>query len=209
MNYYTSRDMVKYNNGIYRSVNFNKDYEGNKTLPDNVNDFLKIWNSSCGQYDLYDERKCHEMLELESYIHCTSPIRRLVDLLNMAKLQKNMNMINYGSNFDKFYNNWTEKLDYINTTMRAIRKIQTDCSLLHLCSTNTEILEVEYDGYVFDKIVRNDGLFQYIVYLEKLKSVSRITSRFELHDYQKYKFKVFVFQDEATLKKKIRLHIIM
>ncbi len=209
MNYYTSRDMVKYNNGIYRSVNFNKDYEGNKTLPDDVNDFLKIWNSSCGQYDLYDERKCHEMLELESYIHCTSPIRRLVDLLNMAKLQKNMNMINYGSNFDKFYNNWTEKLDYINTTMRAIRKIQTDCSLLHLCSTNTEILEVEYDGYVFDKIVRNDGLFQYIVYLDKLKSVSRITSRFELHDYHKYKFKVFVFQDEATLKKKIRLHIIM
>jgi len=30
-----------------------------------------------------------------------------------------------------------------------------------------------------------------------------------MDDYQKYKFKVFVFQDEATLKKKIRLHIIM
>ena len=88
MNYYTSRDMVKYNNGIYRSVSFNKDYKMDDTLPDNVNNFLKIWNSSCGQYDLYDERKCHEMLDLESYIHCTSPIRRLVDLLNMAKLQK-------------------------------------------------------------------------------------------------------------------------
>lgn len=209
MNYYTSRDMVKYNNGIYRSVSFNKDYKIDDTLPDNVNNFLKIWNSSCGQYDLYDERKCHEMLDLESYIHCTSPIRRLVDLLNMAKLQKNMKMVNYGENFVLFYDKWTNRLEYINTTMRAIRKIQTDCSLLHLCSTDSEILETEYDGYVFDKIIRNDGLFQYIVYLENLKSVSRITSRFDLNNFQKYKFKVFVFQEEATLKKKIRLHILL
>jgi exoribonuclease R len=209
MNYYTSRDMVRYNNGIYRSVSFNKDYKIDDTLPDNVNNFLKIWNSSCGQYDLYDERKCHEMLDLESYIHCTSPIRRLVDLLNMAKLQKNMKMVNYGEKFVLFYDKWTSRLEYINTTMRAIRKIQTDCSLLHLCSTDSEILETEYDGYVFDKIIRNDGLFQYIVYLEKLKSVSRITSRFDLNNFQKYKFKVFVFQEEATLKKKIRLHILL
>jgi|UniRef100_A0A6C0CVZ6 exoribonuclease R len=209
MNYYTSRDMVRYNNGIYRSVSFNKDYKIDDTLPDNVNNFLRIWNSSCGQYDLYDERKCHEMLELESYIHCTSPIRRLVDLLNMAKLQKNMKMVSYGEKFDMFYEKWTNRLEYINTTMRAIRKIQTDCSLLHLCSTDNTVLETEYDGYVFDKIVRNDGLFQYIVYLENLKSVSRITSRFDLINFQKYKFKVFVFQEEATLKKKIRLHILL
>lgn len=209
MNYYTSRDMVRYNNGIYRSVSFNKDYKIDDTLPDNVNNFLKIWNSSCGQYNLYDERKCHEMLDLESYIHCTSPIRRLVDLLNMAKLQKNLLMVNYGENFDIFYENWTKRLEYINTTMRAIRKIQTDCNLLHLCSTDNNILETIYDGYVFDKIIRNDGLYQYIVYIEDLKSVSRITSRFDLINFQKYKFKVYVFHEEATLKKKIRLHILL
>ena len=209
MNYYTSRDMVRYNNGIYRSVSFNKDYKRDETLPDNVNNFLRIWNSSCGQYDLYDERKCHEMLDLESYIHCTSPIRRLVDLLNMAKLQKNMKMVNYGETFDIFYDNWTNRLEYINTTMRAIRKIQSDCNLLHLCSTDQKVLETEYDGYVFDKIIRNDGLYQYIVYLEDLKSVSRITSRFDLINFQKYKFKVYVFNEEATLKKKIRLHILL
>jgi exoribonuclease-2 len=209
MNYYTSRDMVRYNNGIYRSVSFNKDYKIDETLPDNVNNFLRIWNSSCGQYDLYDERKCHEMLDLESYIHCTSPIRRLVDLLNMAKLQKNMKMVNYGETFDIFYDNWTNRLEYINTTMRAIRKIQSDCNLLHLCSTDQKVLETEFDGYVFDKIIRNDGLYQYIVYLEDLKSVSRITSRFDLINFQKYKFKVYVFHEEATLKKKIRLHILL
>ena len=59
--------------------------------------FLTIWNSSSGHYDLYDERKCHQMLELDAYIHCTSPIRRLVDLLNMARLQKNL-LFSFSSN---------------------------------------------------------------------------------------------------------------
>ena len=149
------------------------------------------------------------MLDLESYIHCTSPIRRLVDLLNMAKLQKNMKMVNYGEKFDNFYEKWTNRLEYINTTMRAIRKIQTDCSLLHMYSSDFKMLETEYYGYVFDKIVRNDGLYQYIVYLESIKSVSRITSRFDLINFQKYKFKVYIFHEEATLKKKIRLHILL
>lgn len=209
MNYYTATELIKHNTGIYRSVQFNKETESKQSLPDNVNNFLKIWNSSCGQYDLYNDKKTHEMLELESYIHCTSPIRRLVDLLNMAKLQKNLLLYHYSDNFETFYNKWTSKLEYINTTMRAIRKIQNDCSLLDMCSNNPEICTKEHDGYVFDKIVRNDGLFQYIVYLDKLKSVSRITSRFDMIDYGKYKFRVFIFNDEATLKKKIRLHIII
>ena len=209
MNYYTATELIKHNTGIYRSVQFNKETESKDSLPDSVNNFLKIWNSSCGQYDLYNDKKTHEMLELESYIHCTSPIRRLVDLLNMAKLQKNLLLHDYSDKFETFYNKWTSKLEYINTTMRAIRKIQNDCSLLDMCSNNPEICTKEHDGYVFDKIVRNDGLFQYIVYLDKLKSVSRITSRFDMIDYGKYKFKVFIFNDEASLKKKIRLHVIM
>ena len=105
-------------------------------MDDDIDNFLTIWNSSSGHYDLYDERKSHEMLDLESYIHCTSPIRRLVDLLNMAKLQMNLQLVNYGSTYETFYTKWTEDIEYINTTMRAIRKIQGDCNLLELCYYN-------------------------------------------------------------------------
>ena len=208
MNYYTAHELIKHNTGIYRSVQFNKKTDAIDTLPDNVNNFLKIWNSSSGQYDLYDDKKEHSMLEIESYIHCTSPIRRLVDLLNMAKLQNNLLLHTYSDIFEAFYDKWTSKLDYINTTMRAIRKIQNDCSLLEMCTNNPDICSQEHDGYIFDKIIRNDGLFQYMVYLDKIKSVSRITSRHNMSDYEKYKFKVFIFSDEASLKKKIRLHIL-
>jgi exoribonuclease R len=208
MNYYTALEMIKYNNGIYRSVNFNTKMEDQSTLPEDVNNFLKIWNSSSGQYDLYDGRKCHEMLHLESYIHCTSPIRRLVDLLNMARLQTNLGLVNYSTSFETFEYQWTNRLEYINTTMRSIRKIQSDCCLLEMCTNNPSVCEKEYDGYIFDKIVRNDGLYQYIVYLADVKTVSRITSRYELNNYSKYKFKIFIFNEEASLKKKVRLHLV-
>ena len=52
----------------------------------------------------------------------TSPIRRLVDLLNMIQFQKNLGMIQLSSSAHEFYNMWISRLPYINITMRAIRK---------------------------------------------------------------------------------------
>jgi len=209
MNYYSATEMIKYNNGIYRSVEINTNVHKPPNLPENVDKFLTIWNSSCGYYSMYDAKKCHDFLKLDSYIHCTSPIRRLVDLLNMSQLQINLKMVRYGTEYYKFYTNWTSKLDYINTTMRCIRKIQNDCNLLHMCCNDPEICTREYGGYLFDKIVRNDGLYQYIVYIPELKTASRVTYHHNINEYCKQSFKVFVFNDEDSLKKKIRLHLIL
>ena len=150
----------------------------------------------------------HEMLDMDAYIHITSPIRRLVDLLNMLKLQSAMGLINLSENTNKFYDKWLIDLDYINTTMRSIRKVQTDCSLLDLCANNADVLNKEYDGYVFDKITRNDGLFQYIVFLPELKLSSRITLRDVFENFDCRKFKLYLFNDEESFKRKIRLHLV-
>jgi hypothetical protein len=91
--------------------------------------------------------------------------------------------------------------------MRAIRKIQCDCSLLDLCINSPETMEKIYDGYVFDKITRNDALYQYIVYLPELKLASRITLRENIDNYQKCNFKLYLFLDEDNFKKKIRLQL--
>ena len=92
--------------------------------------------------------------------------------------------------------------------MRAIRKVQMDCSMLELCTNNPEIRETDYKGFLFDKVQRNDGLFQYIVYLPELKIVSKITSREEKNNYDEAYFKIYLFEDEEKIKKKIRLHLI-
>jgi exoribonuclease R len=204
--------MIKNKNGIFRSTIIKKDFSIPVNIPEDVAKFIKIWNSSSGQYingeELDTKQIRHEMLELDAYIHITSPIRRLVDLLNIIKFQQNTGIIQLSENSSKFYNKWIDNLEYINTTMRSIRKVQVDCTLLDLCSNNQDIMEKEYDGYVFDKILRNDGLFQFMVFLPELKLSSRITLRLNIDNFENKKFKLFLFNDEESFKRKIRLHLL-
>lgn len=207
MNHYSAKKLIDFNSGIYRSVQFiNRNKQNNiSDLPDSVSRFLKMWNSAVGSYTLFDNRQSHEMMEVESYTHITSPIRRLVDLLNIIKLQEKLNMVNFGQKAFVFYDKWTERMEYINTTMRAIKKVQTDCDLLELFTNREDIQKNIYNGYIFDKIERADGLFQYMVYLDQLKMVSRITIRNNCENYSKMNFKIYLFEDEHSFKKKIRI----
>ena len=208
MNYISSKKMYENKNGIYRAVAINKSYKIPENIPENIKKYLKIWHSSSGQYMLYDNNVQHDLLEMETYIHITSPIRRLVDLLNLLQLQWNLNITEKTNEAQNFYTKWIEKLDYINKTMRSIRRVQTDCNLLNICTETTDILENEYEGYIFDKLKRNDGLFHYIVYLPELKLTNRIILIDDIKDYSKMKFKIYIFNDESTLKRKIRLQIL-
>ena len=91
--------------------------------------------------------------------------------------------------------------------MRSIRKVQNECSLLEMCKNNEEVTKKIYKGYVFDKIKRNDGLYQYMVYLKELKMTNRLTSRHNLDVNNLYYFKIYVFIDEARLKQKLRIEL--
>lgn len=214
MNYTCAKEMLAKNVGIFRSALIKKDITpivDTDVLPDDVTQFIKIWNSTSGQYiDISADTGVsisHDLLDLEAYIHITSPIRRLVDLLNIIKFQQTFGLHKLSDGALLFYDNWLKELEYINTTMRAIRKVQIDCNLLNLCFNNPDILEPLYDGYCFDKLERNDGLYQYIVFLPELKITSRVTLRENLDNYDKKKYKLFIFTNEDKMKKKIRLQL--
>jgi exoribonuclease R len=223
MNYTCAQDLLKSNTGIFRSTIMKN--TGTKELPTNdllANDlpedvakFIKIWNSSCGQYvDLMsipdkdkEQLTKHDFLELDAYIHITSPIRRLVDLLNIIQFQKNHNLITLSNDADAFYKSWISQIDYINSTMRAIRKVQNDCNLLDMCYNDPKAFDKIYDGYCFDKITRNDGFYNYNVYLPELRITSKITIRDDLANYEKRQYKLYLFNNEEKFKKKIRLQL--
>ena len=218
MNYTCAKEMLAKKVGIFRSSLIKKDgisllskEKEMDVLPDDVLHFIKIWNSTSGQYiDISADSEVsisHDLLDLEAYIHITSPIRRLVDLLNIIKFQQTFGLHKLSDGALIFYDNWLKELEYINTTMRAIRKVQIDCNLLNLCFNNPDILEPHYDGYCFDKLERNDGLYQYIVFLPELKITSRVTLRENLDNYDKKKYKLFIFTNEDKMKKKIRLQL--
>lgn len=216
MNFHSAKKLLASHNGIFRSTIVKEHASLPETLPEHVSKFIKIWNSTYAQYvdiqnipkdQIYNSslHTRHDVLEMDAYIHITSPIRRLVDLLNIIKLQENLSLIKLSSNAKLFYNKWVSEIEYINTTMRSIRKVQTDSSMLHLCFNEPSILERTFKGYCFDKISRGDGLFQYMVYLPDIQLTSRITIRDSLENFQEGNFKLYIFNNEEKFKKKIRI----
>ena len=207
MNYLSAKELIKVNSGIFRSAKFSDKFVPPEEIPGDVKKFLKNWNSMGGKYS--KEFGDHDMLELDAYVHITSPIRRLVDLLNIITLQDKLGLYKMSDKATEFYERWTSdsSIEYINTTMRSIRKVQNDCSLLKICMKDLNVLEKTYDGYIFDKMTRNDSLYQYMVYLPEINMVNRFTSRHNKKNLSKQQFRIFVFTEQNTLKRKIRVEV--
>jgi len=203
------RSAIYKNKLIFEETEINESFNALSTDSKRV---IQTWNNTAGQYVLYNSNTIireHEILNIKSYVHITSPIRRLVDLLNMMWISRDLGILKHTSqDSNEFFINWISKIDYINESMRAIRKIQTDCYLIHQYYTNPELLHPEYDGIIFGKLVKNDGTNMYMVYLEDNKMLSRIITHENIANYSKRKFKLFLFKDESQFKKKIRLQLL-
>ena len=205
MNNFCGNEMIHFKNGVYRSLIANDPLAIPETLSEDATTFLQYWNTNGGQYVPFSDDIHHDVMKLHNYIHITSPIRRLVDLLNLMQLQINMKLINFGDSAQSFLNRWLKKLDYINKTTRAVRKVQSDCSLLEMFTNHEDLYQKQHHGVVFDKIKRNDGYFQYGVYLYNLKMVTRIKMLNDVENYTEHFFKIYLFRQEDTFKKKIKL----
>jgi len=170
---------------------------------------IQSWNNNMGKYVFYEDNISLEHFMMDKpYIHITSPIRRLVDLLNQMIMFKHLNLVRMSDGANEFVENWIHQMEYINTSMRSIRKIQTDCELINRCFTDQTIMNTVHRGVVFDKIVKNDGTNHYMVYLEKIKLLSRIITHIDIIPYSICDFQLYLFEDEYRTKRKIRLQYI-
>jgi len=215
MNYYCAKELLSHKNGIFRSVIVKPSTNTSSldSLPEDVSKFLKMIQSFSGKYiDIRttDEPIRHDMMNMDAYIHITSPIRRLVDLLNMIQIQQNMGLVELSTEAVLFLNTWRKDIDLINNQTRAIKKVQTDCSLLHLCSTTPELLDKIHQGYAFAKKTRiqEQDLDEYSVYLPELKLTTRVFTNTPIELYKKGNYKLYLFDNEEKFKKKIRLQVV-
>jgi len=211
MNNKSADKLEEFKTGIYRSITLNESkLKHPDTIPSEIYDFIKIWQCASGKYTNYKENNGHQLINsgLDNYVHITSPIRRLVDLLNMLKLQEKLKLSQVSNKSIDFYNYWENQLEYINTTMRAIRKVQTDCNMLNMCTNDKSILETNYKGYLFDMIERPFKLNQYTVYIPDLKLFTRVNTKNIVDNYTSANFKLYLLHDGITLKRKIRAEII-
>ena len=125
----------------------------------------------------------------------------------MIKLQECSGIYKLSPAALEFYDTWIKDIDYINTTMKMTRRVQNDCNLLHLCYTDPDILDKMYDGYCFDEKSLPAELYKYSIYLPELRITSIVICG-KLAPYSKQQFKLFVFNNEEKMKKKIRLHLV-
>ena len=205
MNYHSAKTLDEHSCGIFRSVTL-QEREIPASVPPSLYKFVKIWNSSSGQYTT--QRGIHDFMEINAYTHITSPMRRLIDLLNILVLQETLGLYQFSHRAKEFVTYWINRLDYINVTTRAIRKIQSDSNLLHWCNVQNDLSHRVFRGHVFDKLERNDGLFQYVVFIQEINMASKIIIRHDVDNYSEHYFSLHVFHKKDTFKKRVRLHFI-
>ena len=190
---------TKYKTGIFRKAGYNdaqKKHDSAHNEMHNIEDedtrrVVNGWKNSTGVYCRFSETDdtVHEFLNAEYYTHITSPIRRIVDLLNQMMFLTCEIGIKLNEEARTFLTHWTTdtKIEYINATMRSIRKVQMDCDTVSKCYAHPEWMQHEHKGIVFDRIQKTDSTFSYMVYLQN-KIISRVNTlkwfeNYTIHDF--------------------------
>ena len=209
MNSICGEHMVSRQIGIFRKTQQSQDtceYNDIPNISESAQRTIRMWNNISGQYVAYgpDMNLCHDVMKIKNYVHMTSPIRRLIDLLNQMWFSENIGL-HISPDAHNFLSSWIQKIDYLNVSMRSIRKIQTDCEVLHRCYINPDLMKTIHKGVIFDKLHKSDGAFVYMVYLEGLNMLSRMKTYTELDNLSIHSFQLYFFEEEHNLKKKIRV----
>ena len=165
-----------------------------------------------GKYSLLD--KWDGESATAPYIHITSPIRRLVDLLNQICIFTSLQLVNTISpECLHFARKWMTRIPKISEQMRNIRKVQNTCDLLYKCTNIPDVIQRKYTGVLLDKKQKELNTdsnvihsFTYNVYLEELKLFSKFKTYTEYNVGEKYLFGLHVFHDEY--KQKIRVQLL-
>jgi exoribonuclease R len=161
MNTKCGKIMAREKVGIFRSVvitNGNLEMLNDDHLPN----IVKYWNNVSGEYVLYSEQAYlkHDLMGIDTYSHISSPIRRLVDLLNQSIFCIHFGLVyNISSSATHLLNYWLNHIELINNRMRLIKKVQNNCEIMRLCNENQDVMENLHEGIILDKI-QIDGYFK-------------------------------------------------
>jgi exoribonuclease R len=171
---------------------------------------IKSWSKdSAGSYASYcGNVRSHAELNLSAYTHITSPIRRIVDLINQMLFFKSTGLVGrFSEGATSFLDKWTGSLNIINKNVKLIRRTQMDCELLQRCK-EVDVVGKQFRGVIIDRCDIDYGFYEYTVYLEELKLLAKVRSADLVNVHSVAMFSMFVFDDEDKLYKKVRLQMV-
>tara|TARA_Y100000996_G_scaffold266325_1_gene209560 strand:- start:3939 stop:5645 length:1707 start_codon:yes stop_codon:yes gene_type:complete len=185
----------------------------------NVEKVMEGYYGGGAKYVMSIESKGHGLIGygLDHYTHITSPIRRLVDMINMVALQTSLGLINYSETATQFIDKHVNNIEGINNMSRRVARVHSSCEVLKYIDNEEDISDMEYTGTVIDI---SDSFSTYdavdnpivncLVYIHKIGTIMRVklSTSLDIIVGSDYSFKIHIFNDEASLNRKIRLSII-
>ena len=164
-------------------------------------------NCNLTKYHAFTTTACYTN-EIGSYVHITSPIRRLVDMANSVYLLHCVCDLHLSDGLQ-----WSDalscKLEQVNKMYSQIKRVQTQCQLLcDLTNDNDKDANTLYEGVVTSVDVvdttRPTRLFHYCVFIPILKYTTRVICSTELPVNTEAIWTLYMFEDMASFKKKVR-----
>ena len=191
-NYFVAEFLNKHKQGIFRKSTITNDFK---------NDLFDK-NIISSQYVSFDNT---EQNDLKIYTHATSPIRRIADLLNQCIIYRIISPSSFSSEGTNFISKWSSRLDFINKSMKSIRKVQSDCILLDFFHNKLNIHEQVYKGIILQKKINDQFSFTYTIFVKELKVYSRIKrSNIDLNELSVIEVNFYYF---GLKEKKVRCDI--
>jgi len=208
MNHQCSKMLREKEKGIFRSATKNTIETNNTHYEHLIPEVKYILENVSGEYCDYTNIKPHELVGggLKTYTHITSPIRRIVDCVNMIELQQEK--FEWSKESKEFLKKWMSNIEIINVKTKATNKLQNQMELMNEYEKNNN--EV-HDGIVFSKTtisVKGVDMFKYRVYIKLLNLLSNVVTTKDIKDYSTAEFSVHSFMDEIKMTKKLRLQML-
>jgi len=211
MNHWAAVKLSGYGVGIFRgTIGEERNVESSVEFSADVMRVINAWSKdSVGSYATYSGNVlAHTSLNLSAYTHITSPIRRIIDLVNQMLFFKSAGFVKqFSEDANAFLDKWSGSLNVINRIVKLIRRTQMDCELLQRCA-HVDIIGKQFRGVIIEcSGVKND-FYEYVVYLEELKLLAKVRSTEFVKVYSVAMFSMFMFDDEDKLYKKVRLQMV-
>ena len=138
----------------------------------------------------------HDALQKSSYLHITSPIRRIVDILNQISLLSCLELYPLTQKAVDFYSRYLHEIERINRDMRYIKYLESDIYFLKNITSHPDTI---YTAKVLEHSLYIEDLNKYIYYKD---------IHVEKHLQSIIQIKLYLISEEITFQHKIKTMII-
>ena len=183
-NYFIADFLNRYKQGIFRKSTITNDFKHDV--------FDK--NVVSAQYVSFNDT---ENNNLKIYTHATSPIRRITDLLNQCIIHSIIDPSSISKQASNFISNWCSRLDFINKSMKSIRKVQSECRILDYFHKKNNIHEQTFEGIIIQQKKYDEFSFTYTVFVKEMNVYAKIISENVLNELSVIEVCFYYFSSEV------------